>query len=170
LKLLSEGRKFLFPQPLYPELRRGVRQRGLNVRCFLVGNILGKTGLGQPAGLLGLGFVNVVRFNCHVGENGNPVAGDLHKAVADGEENRVLALLRDDFASHELGHQRHVLWQNAHLAIRAGQRDHVHVVGENLRLRRDDFEFDRGHLLFVKLLNRKSVGRFNDATNHVTLL
>ena len=68
-------------------------ERGVNVRGFFVGDFLGQAGFGQLAGFLGLGFVNVVGFDGHVGENGHAVAGDLHKAVADGEENRVLALL-----------------------------------------------------------------------------
>ena len=107
-----------------------VRERGVNVRGFLVGDFLGEPGLGQPAGFLGFRFVNVIGFDRHVGKNGHAVAGDLHKAVADGEENRVLALLRDDFARDQLGHQGHVLRQNTHLALCAGERDHVHVVGE----------------------------------------
>ena len=37
--------------------------------------------------------------------------------------------LRDDFARDELRHQWHVLRQDAHLAFRAGERDHVRVLG-----------------------------------------
>jgi len=87
--------------------------------------------LGQLPRLLGFGLVNVVQLQspCRL-RMANAVAGDLHKAIADGDENRVLPLLRDDFARDKLRHQRHVLRQNAHLALRAGERDHVHVVGE----------------------------------------
>ena len=87
------------------------------------------------------GRINVIGLDRHVGENGNTVAGDLHKAVADGQENGFLAFLRNDFACDELCHQWHVLRQNAHLTLGAGERDHVNVVGENLRLRCDNFQF-----------------------------
>ena len=127
-------------------------ERSLNARGFFVSDLLSEARFGALAGFLGLGFVNVIGTNRHVGENGDTVAGDLHKAVTNGKKNGFPALLRDDFARDELRHQGHVLRQNAHLAFRAGKRDHVHVVGENFCLRRDDFQF-KVAMLIVESLN-----------------
>ena len=79
--------RYFFRAPLDLELGRGVGERGLNVRGFLVADFLGQAGFGPLPGFLGLGLVNVVGLDRHVGEDGHAVAGDLHKTVADGEEN-----------------------------------------------------------------------------------
>ena len=137
------------------ELGRGLHKRGMNVRGFFVGDFFGQARFSPLAGFLGPGFVNVFGANRHVGKNRHAIAGHLHEAVANSEEDRVRPLLCDDFARAQLRHQRHVLRQDAHLAFDAGQRDHVNVVGVNFCLRRDNFQFERiGHFQRIKSLNR----------------
>ena len=87
---VKSGKMSLGPPPLDLELGRGVRERGVNVRGLLVADFFGQPRFGQLAGFLGLGLVNVVGLDGHVGENGHAVAGHLHKTVAYGEKNRVL--------------------------------------------------------------------------------
>ncbi len=72
---------------------------------FFVGQFFRQTRFGALTGFLGLRFVNVFGANRHVGENGNAFAGDLHKAVADGEENVLAAFFDMDFARDQLRHQ-----------------------------------------------------------------
>ena len=55
----------------------------MDMRSFLVGDLLGEPALGELPCFLGFGLVNVVSRNRHVGEDGHTVAGDLNKAVAD---------------------------------------------------------------------------------------
>ena len=74
------------------------------------------------------------------------IAGHLDKAVTNGEEEVLVALAHCDFTGDQLSHQRDVHWENTHLALDRRQRHHVHVFGVNLRLRRDNFEFQCGHV------------------------
>src|SRR5205085_6506024 len=46
-------------------------------------------------------------------------------------------------ARFQRGQDRHVIRINAELALRSGQRDHVHVLGINFFLRGNDLEFER---------------------------
>ena len=102
-------------------------------------------------GLLGGGFVDVVGFDSHVGEDGDAFAGDLDKAVTDREDNAGAIFAGDNFARHELGHHRHVLRIDAHLTVNAGEVHHFHVSGERLGVRRDNFEFEsRSHVNFFQ--------------------
>ena len=68
------------------------------------------------------------------------------RPFADGEESLPAVPVHDDLARHDLRDQPDVLRVDANLALERRQGDHVHVFGEDDRLRRDDFEFQRfGH-------------------------
>ncbi len=68
------------------------------------------------------------------------VAGDQHEPLADGEKLLAAVLAHDHLAGNHLRQQRHVVGQHADLALQRRQRDHLHVLGEHGRVRRDDFE------------------------------
>ena len=59
---------------------------------------------------------------------------------ANGEGGVRAVLVDDDLAGDDLRDQADVLGIDPHLPLGRRQRDHVHVFGEDDRLRRDDFE------------------------------
>ena len=66
---------------------------------------------------------------------GDASAGDFHQPFADGEISLLTVLGDDDLAGHDLRDQPDVLRVDAHLPVDRRQRDHVHVLGEDGRLR-----------------------------------
>ena len=66
-------------------------------------------------------------------------------AFADGQDFGRPFVGDPQFARHQFGHERLVLGQHVHLAFRAGQMDEVHVAFEDLGVRGEDFELERGH-------------------------
>ena len=72
------------------------------------------------------------------------IASHYHEAFANRQEKVLPAFARDDFTRHNLREQRDVIRVDAHLALDARQRDHVDVVRVDLRVGRDDFQFQRG--------------------------
>ena len=142
-----------------PELGQRVHERGLSRRLLLVSQLLGQPRLGLLAGLFGPRLVDVVGPDGHVGENGHPFTGDLHEALAHGQEVIVTALADGDLPVGDLGHERYVHRKDAHLALESGQRDHVDLLGIDPGLRGDDFQFERGHAVQVRRVGMRGVGR-----------
>ena len=126
-----------FSHPLMEQ--REVKKRGV----ILISSDKGLCG--ALAGFFRLGLIDVLGADRHVGEDGDAVAGDLHEAVADGEEVILSALARSDLARDHLGHERDVHRIDAHLALDPRESDHVHILRVDLGFGGDDFELDRGH-------------------------
>jgi thymidylate synthase len=91
-RIRASRRRLRCVTPLHVELRGGVHERGVNGGGLLVAQLLREPGLGLAAGFLGLGLVNVIGLDGHVGQHRHALAGDLHKAVAHGQKNVLPAL------------------------------------------------------------------------------
>src|SRR6266850_1283360 len=111
------------------QLRQGTDQGGVGGGNLLGGELLVQPRLGAPARLLGLGLVDALGRDGHVGEDGHAIARDLHQPLSDRQELIASGLACDELARHQLRHQPDVLGQDAHLPVHSGQRDHLHVVG-----------------------------------------
>src|SRR5208337_3472960 len=93
----------LFPAPIFDlELGGGMHDGGLDAHGFFIAHFFGQPGFGTPQRLLGLRLINIVSLDGHVGEHRYTVARHLHKTVAHGEKDCVLALARENFARDEL--------------------------------------------------------------------
>src|SRR4051794_12492938 len=99
---------------------------------FFVIELLGQSGFGALAGFFGFGFVDVFSANSHVGHDRDAFASDLDEAFAYRQEIVAPIFARDDFARNNLGHQRHMLGEDAHFAFGSRQRDHLDVLGIGL--------------------------------------
>ena len=72
--------------------------------------------------------------------------GHFDQSLADREDGIRPVFRDEELARHDLGDQALVLGIDPHLSLDRRQRDHVHVVGEDDRLRCDDFKLQRfGH-------------------------
>ena len=70
------------------ELRQRMRERRACGSSFFFVEFFRQARFGASAGFFGFGFVDVLRADRHVGQDRDAVAGDFHKAFADGQENR----------------------------------------------------------------------------------
>lgn len=99
---------------------------------------------GRFTRLIGFGLIEVVGPDGHVGKDRDVVAGDLGKPGPDGEVMFFALAAHHDFARDNLGHEGDVLGVDAHLALDAGQGDHLDFLGAGLALGGHDFEFEGG--------------------------
>ncbi len=116
-------------------------ERGADQRGFLIIEFLSQASFGPPTGFLSLGFIDMFRADGHVGHESDAIAGDFDEALSHSQEIVTTVLSHHNFASNDLRHQRHVLWEDTHLAFHSRESDHLDVLGVRPRLRRDNFQF-----------------------------
>ena len=108
----------LMPLPAFDvQLRERFLQRRLDRGDFFAAEIFFHRRLRARDGGFGRGFVDRGRFERHVGQDGNAVAGDLGKTFADRERGFVTAFENAQLAGLERGQDRDVLRVNAKLAV-----------------------------------------------------
>src|SRR5690606_24772088 len=125
----------------FRELRLGPCQ------VSLVGNAFQRF-FGALLGGKGSRLVQLLATQRGIGKDRNEVRLDLEHAAGDIEEV-FLAVhsLHPDLAGLQSGQQRRVAWRDADFAHARGRVHHVGVAGENLALRGNDVDLDRGHQL-----------------------
>ena len=127
------------------QLRQRLLQRRLDRGHFLRDMIFFHRRLRACDRGFGSGFVVCRRFQRHVRQNRNRLAGDLGKSFADGERGLPAALQNAQLARLERCQHWHMLRINAQLTVRAGEHDHLDVFGIGFRLRSNDFQSQRFH-------------------------
>src|SRR5688572_31590506 len=65
------------------ELRKGMREGGLDGGGFFIAQLLGEAGFGASARFLGLRLIDIVRLDRHVGHHGHVITGNLDEPLAD---------------------------------------------------------------------------------------
>ena len=119
-------------------------ERGVDQGGFFIIQFFGEPGFGALAGLFGFRFINGFGANGHIGHDGDTFARNLDKALAHSQEVIVAIFAHDNFAGHDLGHERHVLREDAHFAFDGRKGDHLDIFGVGFCLWSDDFQFKGG--------------------------
>src|SRR5262249_48607007 len=99
--------------------------------------------LGLRALALGRGGVDLAGALRRVGEHRDPIVEDLGEARGDRIGARAPAALVGEDAGLQERDERRVSWQDAEVALGAGQLHLVRLGLDDLALRRDDDELER---------------------------
>ena len=122
----------------------GPHQSGLGCCKLFTAELLFEARLSRLTRLFGLGFVNAGGVHRHVGHDIDVFAGNLDEAFPHRGVVGLSARMNRQLARNNLGEQRFVLRENAHLALDAGQHDPVglHLLIDAFG--RDNLEFQCG--------------------------
>ena len=135
------------------ELRQGMGQRGADHRGFLIIEFFGQAGFGPTARFFSFCLVDVFRFDRHVCEHSDTLAGDFHKPVTDRKKFVTTIVTRRDFTRGNLGHERNVVRVNAEFTFRAGQRHYLDILRVDYALGRHNLQFQRtGHVVVIVIV------------------
>ena len=112
------------------KLREGLHEGGLDCGGFLGAELVrpGESFLGSLYGGCGRAFVDGLFLDCHVDKDVHTLLRDFDESFADREVMRLPVLDYDQFARHELSHERDVHWVNADLTLDRWEDDHLDIV------------------------------------------
>ncbi len=110
---------------LYVQLGEGTSQRGVYGGDLFGREFFPQANSGALTCFLRCGFVNALKGDCHVGDDGHVIIGYFNQTFPYGQVVLVAVFVENQLTWHHLRHEAHMLRQHAHLSLYAGQSYHI---------------------------------------------